>query len=334
MANPAKLRLAVIGVGDFYRMLVPGIDLAFETVVKVDRPDYGPEPGALRDLVASYKPDAAMVLTPNQFHAEHVAELAPLQIPVFVEKPLVTTADALQTIEDSLKINARLYCSDFYVDVWAAQLFRWFGMPTARCLGPWLSIRDESSAEWRGGKELLGEIQSVEGTLLESVGPSSSFVGREWLWNPTHGGVLWDMAYHQFAMWFAVFNEPVRVLSVERSTIPNAPPNASETYGAVEMVSSSGIKFTVRVGKYIETGDDRAFRIFGSKGSVSMDFTEPSRLVLNGNEDAPLATLEGQRLDRIASVYREWIEDGPKGPYGWDVGRQCVKLMLNIRAFG
>jgi len=330
MANPAKPRLAVIGVGDFYRMLSPGIDLAFETVVTVDRPDYGPEPWALRNLVASHSPDAVMILTPNRFHAEHVAEMAPLGIPTFVEKPLVTTPEDLKRIEESLQVNPALYCSDFYVEVWSAQLFKWLRRPTAKCLDRWLDIREDAD-EWKLGKDQIGDIVSVEATLLEGVGPASSFAGREWLWDPIHGGVLWDMAYHQLAMWFAVIDEPLTVLSVERTTIPEAPPNASETYGAVEMVSSSGIRFNVRVGKYIETGDDRAFRITGTKGTVSIEFTEPSRLILNGKEDSPLALLTGQRLDYVAPVFREWTETKPAQPYGWHVGRQCVETMLKIR---
>jgi len=146
--------------------------------------------------------------------------------------------------------------------------------------------------------------------------------------------VLWDMAYHHLAMWFTVVNEPLEILSVERSTIPGAPPNPSETYAAVEMRSSSGIRFSVKVGKYIEGGDNRAFKIVGTKGTVSMDFVEPSRLVLNANTGAPLAKLTGQRLDHVAAVFREWVESKPTTPYGLDAGRQCVETMLRIRAFG
>jgi len=332
MATEAKPRLAVIGVGDYYRMLRTGIDLVFDTVVKVDRPDYGPEPGDLRKYVAGFSPDAVMILTPNRFHADHIVEMSELGIPVYVEKPLVTSAEAMQRVEESVKVNPALYCSDLYID-WAPQLFKWLGRPIPKCIEPWLENCDETSDEWRNGIAQIGAIVSVEGTLLESVGPSSSFVGREWLWDPIHGGVIWDMGYHPMALWFFVFNEPLEVLSVERTTIPSAPPNASETYGAIKMVSSSGINFNIRVGKYIETGDDRAFKIIGTKGEVSMDFTEPSRLVLNGNVDAPLGLLKGQRLDRVAHIFREWIESKPTSPFGLDAGRQCVDTMLRIRAF-
>lgn len=330
MATNAKPRLAVIGVGDFYRMLTKGIESAFDVVVRVDQGDYPDVPGGLRDYVRSFSPDAAMILTPNRFHAEHVSAMAELKIPTFVEKPLVTTAEAMQQIEDSVSINPLLYCSDFYVDVWSVQLLRWLGMPTAKCMDQWLDIPYDSK-EWKLGKRQLGKIVRVEGTLLESVGPSSSFVGREWLWDSTHGGVLWDMSYHLLALWFTIFDERIDVVSVDRFTIPGAPPNASETYGGVEMISSSGIEFGVRVGKYIETGDDRAFRIIGTEGEVSMDFVEPSRLVLNGNVESPLGLVTGQRLDYIAPVFREWIESGPTAPYALDAARQCVDTMLRIR---
>jgi len=326
-----KPRLAVVGVGDFYRMVSPGIDMAFDTVVKVDKPDFEPKPGALRELVRGYSPDAVMILTPNRFHAEHVCEMMELKVPVFVEKPLVTTAVAMQQIEESVLVNPALYCSDFYVDVWGAQLLKWLGMETAKCLDPHMEFPPESLEAWnRGAKESLGDIVAVEATLLESVGPPASFTNREWLWDPIHGGVLWDMAYHHLAMWFTMVNEPLEIISVERSTIPGAPPSPSETYGAVEMRSTSGIRFSIKVGKYIVGGDDRAFRVTGTKGEISMDFVEPSRLMLGS---APLALLTGERLDYVAAVFREWVDSKPTKPYGLDAGRQSVNTMLKIREY-
>jgi predicted dehydrogenase len=333
MATQDKPRLAVVGVGDFYRAISPGIDLVFNTVVKVDRPDYEPRPGALRELVGSYSPDAIMLLTPNRVHAEQVEELAELRIPTFVEKPLVTTSEALERVVKSVEVNPALYCSDFYVDVWGVPLLRWLGMKTPTCLGPRTEIPEKDASAWTNGLSEIGTIKGVEATLLEGTGPYASFAGREWLWDSTHGGVLWDMGYHHLAMWFTVINEPLDVLSVERFTIADAPPNASETYGAVQMRSSSGIEFNLRVGKYVETGDDRAFRIIGSKGEISMDFVEPSRLVLNGNVEAPIARFLGSRLDMVAAAFREYVESNPTAPYGLDAGVKSVNLMLDIRSF-
>ncbi|MDR3690169.1 MAG: Gfo/Idh/MocA family oxidoreductase [Fimbriimonas sp.] len=331
MNSQNKPRLAVIGVGDFYRAILPGIEAAFEVVARIDKSDYAPHPGGLQDHVHSCSPDAVMILTPNQFHAEHVEEVAPLGLPTFVEKPLVTSAEDLLRILKCVEVNPALYCSDFYVDVWGAQLLRWVGMKTAACLSP-RTVVDEGSVAWQAGIASIGEIQRVEATLLEGTGPYASFAGREWLWDPTHGGVLWDMAYHHLAMWFTVIDQPLEVLSVKRSTVSSAPPNSSETYGSVEFRSAGGIEFSLRAGKYVETGDDRAFRIYGSKGKATMEFVEPSRLYLDDDFESPLAILTGSRLDLVAPAFREWANSKPTTPYGLHAAIESVNTMLKIRA--
>jgi len=332
MAIQDKPRLAIVGVGDYYRMISPGIDKVFETVAKIDRPDFDPKPGGLRDLVRSYNPDAVMVLTPNRVHAEHIEEVSQVGVPVFVEKPLVTSQEDLDRVVATTTINPALYCSDFYIDIWDAPLLKWLGLPCPSCLDPCIEISKPESDEWMQGRAQLGEIVSVEATLLEGVGPASSFVGREWLWDAEHGGVLWDMGYHELALWFRLIGEPLYARFAERSTIAGAPPGASETYAAAKMESTSGIKFNFRVGKYVDTGDDRAFKIIGTKGEVSMDFVDPGRLVLNGNTDEPLAVLHGERLDHAAAVFREYVDSHPTEPYGLDIALQCVHTVLEIRS--
>ena len=334
MSGLEKPRLAIVGVGAYFRMLSPGIAKEFETVVTIDRNDYDSREGSLRKLIASYQPEAVMVLTPNRFHAEHIEEALGVGVPVFVEKPLVTSQSDLDCVLHAVQKNPALYCSDFYVDVWDAPLLKWLGQKIPACLEPWVEVSDSRRALWSAGRYALGEILSVEATLLEGIGPASSFVGREWLWDADHGGVLWDMGYHDLALWFRIIGEPVEISSVERRTISGAPENASETYGAVEMVSASGIKFSLKVGKYIETGDDRAFKIIGTNGTVSMDFTFPSQLTWNGEISMPLAVLQGAELEYASAAFREYVESKPPHPYGLDIAEQCVKTMLSIRERG
>ena len=334
MSQQEKPRLAVVGVGAYFRMLSPGLAKEFETVVTINQGDYDAREGSLRKLIASYQPEAVMVLTPNRFHAEHVEEALGIGVPVFVEKPLVTSQPDLDRVLHAVEKNPALYCSDFYVDVWDAPLLKWLGQKIPTCLEPWIEVSDSHKALWSVGRRALGEIVAVEATLLEGIGPASSFVGREWLWDAGHGGVLWDMGYHDLALWYRIIGEPVEILSVERRTIAGAPENASETYGAVEMLSASGIKFSLKVGKYIETGDDRAFKIIGTRGSVSMDFTFPSQLTWNGESGSPLAILKGAELDYASAAFREYVESKPTQPHGLDIAEQCVKTMLAIRECG
>lgn len=111
------------------------------------------------------QPDAVMLLTPNQVHGQQVAEVAPLHCPVFVEKPLATTAESLNLVLDSLSINPRLYCSDFYPDVRALPLKIWLGQKVEWVKDP---VRLSGNVElWNQGPQTLGRIQRVEAVLLE-----------------------------------------------------------------------------------------------------------------------------------------------------------------------
>jgi predicted dehydrogenase len=323
----SKPRLAVVGVGDYYRLIGPGIHTQFDVVLKVDKGDYASVPGALKSLVASSLPDAVMILTPNRFHAEHIEELAPLRVPTFVEKPLVTSGYDLERVRATLAVNPALFCSDFYIDVWDAPMLDWLGLPVFNCLRPFLEISETNLPS----RQDLGAIVSVEGVLLEGVGPASSFTGREWLWDPTHGGVLWDMGYHTLALWYRLIGEDLEVKSVERFTVPQAPPGSAETLGTVEFVSTSGITFRMQVGKYVPHEDIRTFTLTGTKGVACMDFVDPSRLTWSGVESQPLAMLQGERLDHGAAVFREYVDSNPSLAYGFDIAEKCVHAMLEIR---
>ncbi len=327
-------KLAVIGVGAYFRMIFPGIHISFDVIATIDKGDYSEEPGGLRDYVRSFAPDAVMILTPNEFHASHIEEISELELPVFVEKPLVTTATALMRVLHVVDRHPTLYCSDFYIDVWGSPLTKWWGLPVAPQVDRAIQIIDEKSPLWTAGKNQIGRVQEVEATLLEGTGAAGSFTGREWLWDPIHGGVLWDMGYHHLVMWFTLFNESLEVLSVLKTRVPDAPEGGAETYGEVLMVSASGIRFRLRTGKYIESGDDRAFTIKGTHGSVSMQFAEESQLILNGNQETALAKISGMPLDLTAAAFRDYVDSEPTSPHGLSAAINATRLLLEIHAFG
>ena len=326
-------RLAVVGVGAYFRMVSPGLHLYFDVVAEVDRGDYPDEKGALLAYVRSFEADAVMVLTPNEVHADHIEELSELGFPVFVEKPLVTTAEALMRVLHVVDKHPHLYCSDFYVDVWGSPLTKWWGLPVSPCVDDSIIVTASESLEWTFGKAQLGKVLEVEATLLEGTGPAGSFKNREWLWDPIHGGVLWDMGYHHLVLWFTLFDEPLEVLSVKKSRVAGAPAGGAETYGEVLMVSPSGVRFSLKTGKYIESGDDRAFKIKGTTGSVNMEFSGESRAVLNGNTEQPLAKLTGEPLNLVAGAFRDYVDRQPTKPQGLKAAVMATKLLLDIHAF-
>ena len=297
-------------------------------MLEVDKGDYAAEPGGLRKYVDRAKADALMILTPNQFHADHLEEVVPLGIPVFMEKPIVTSIGDLDRIKACLQVNPALYCSDFYIDVWGAPLMKWIGKSVAP---PVLEKIEFSESFEKYSMQDLGAIKRVEGTIVEGTGSAASFAGREWLWNPIHGGVLWDMGYHELILWFSTIGESVVAKSVERYAVEEAPMGAAETYGAVSMTSHSGIQFEFKVGKYIETGDDRAFRIIGERGEVSMIFGDEAYLMFSDGKSKMLARIAGPCLDYTAAAFRDYVESNPKSPHGFVYADNAVQAMVKIR---
>lgn len=310
-------KLAVIGVGDYYRMFREPIARTFEVVAEIDKGDYRDEPGGLGQAVAASGAETAMILTPNRLHAAHILELAPLRIPVFVEKPLVTTLEDLEAVERSVATNPGLYCSDYFVDVAGIPLLRWLGRPCPRALLPY--VRGTGS----DGFDRLGRIQRVEAVLLESTGPKSSFSGREWLWDPEHGGVIWDLAYHHLALWFAAVGEPVSVESVATRSVQEG---RAETYADARLGSSSGIELHLEVGKYAQR-DEISFTIHGEGGTARMDF-RPDGVTFNGEN---VAHLEGDFGEHLCLAFRAYAESGPAEPYGLDIADKVCKAITCIR---
>jgi predicted dehydrogenase len=311
-------KLAVIGVGDYYRMFHRAIATWFDVVAEIDKGDYPDEPGGLATAVRATGAEAAMILTPNRLHAKHILELEPLGIPLLVEKPLVTTLADLERVVVSAKANPRLYCSDYFVDVAGVPLLRWLGRPHVQALAPYVA------GDASGGFEKLGPVHSVEAILLESTGPKSSFEGREWLWDKEHGGVIWDLAYHHLALWFASFDEGLSVESVHTRRVEEG---LAETYADIALRSASGTSLRVEVGKYADR-DEISFTIRGEKGTARMEF-RPNGVLFEGE---PVARLEGDFAEHVCQAFRAYVESGTSEPYGFEAAKRICETIFHIRA--
>jgi GFO/IDH/MocA oxidoreductase family protein len=117
-----------------------------------------------------------MLLSPNEFHAPQVEELADLGTAVFVEKPLATTLEGLRSIEASLQRNPRLYCSDYYSDVRAVPLRTWLGSAPE-----WSNDTVEISGDldlWKRGLAAIGPVRTVEAVIHEGAGEAADWPKR------------------------------------------------------------------------------------------------------------------------------------------------------------
>ena len=273
-----KPTLAIIGLGRYYRKLEAGIAEHFSPVLRADAAEIEAGGGLMR-LVRNAAPDAVMLLTPNHLHCEHLLELAELGLPTLVEKPLVTTEEDLDLGLRSVEINHSVYCSDFYADVRATPLLAWVQRPYVKSLEKWIDQRSQPDIRQPSFSD-IGPIRQVEAVLLEGKGDAGSFEGREWLWDPVHGGVLWDLAYHYIVLWHRLFGTTLSVDSGEGYAIRNSPDRLyAESYASLQLRSPSGIQFRIRVGKYHEGAtNERWFRIDGSSGRAEMTFQDPNVL--------------------------------------------------------
>ncbi len=327
-----KPRIAIVGLGRYYRKLEQAILDHFVPVLKADKAEVKAAGGDLRTLVLRATPDAVMLLTPNQLHAKHLLELADLRLPILVEKPLVTSKRDLERVLDSLSTNPQLYCSDFYLDVRSAPLLAWLGRVYPACLRRFITIEHDKGHLWGQGLASIGPILRVEAALLEGEGEAASFDGREWLWDTVHGGVLWDLAYHHIALWHGSFGEPLSLISVDaRNTQDDRGQRGAEIFAALELKAASGIGFSVKVGKYFGGTNERNFRIEGSRGHAEMRFQNPNVLELRRDAQRGTILLAGNYYAHVVEAFREFVDAGRAEPHGLDAAVAATRLIAHAK---
>ncbi len=328
----SKPRLAIVGIGQYYRKLESAINEYFTPVLKADIAEVQAAGGALKPMVLNSRPDAILLLTPNQVHAEQILDLADLRIPTLVEKPLVTTEKDLDLVLESLRANPLLYCSDFYLDVRAAPLLAWLGRPYSACLKKWIVVEADGKDLWGKGQFGVGAIKRVEAVLLEGEGPERSFDGREWLWDALHGGVLWDLAYHYVVLWHGLFGGALSLVSYDAGRVRNALARpGAETYATLELRSSTGIPFFVRVGKYQEHENQRSFRIVGTNGQACMMFRDPDVFRIEAQAGGSVAILTGSFYSHGVEAFREYVESEPSRPHGLEHAIVATRLIASVK---
>ena len=257
---------------------------------------------ALTEKIRRLSPEAVMVLAPNRFHAPLASVALRLDYPTFVEKPLVTTAPDLESLARVTEANPLLYCSDFYSDVRAVPLRLWFGDHLEWAIKA-LAIEGETSL-WLAGPTSIGKIHKVDSVLIEAGGSVVGFEGREWLWDPVHGGVLWDLAYHYLVLYQFLFAENVSLVKSQFRFSPDAPvAPAGETYAHLEMTTRSEKQFDLRAGKCEQGKTERWFKLQGTKGMATMTFGETNYLEIVCGSKFCRAELRGNYYKQVSEAF-------------------------------
>src|SRR5205823_11626097 len=162
-------------------------------------------------------------------------------------------------------------------------------------------VQQGANEPWVAGARSRGTIQSVEGKLLEGLGPARGFEGRDWLWDPEQGGVLRDLMYHYAALCSHIVDADLvpervtlRTRSDGRDVDSRLRPESAETYASVTGRSATGVAFSFEVGKYHSAlRNERHFTVSLSDGSAKMLFNDPNLLVIRTPEAACEVALSG-----------------------------------------
>lgn len=347
-----KPRVLVIGLGSYFRKLRQGIQDHLEVARVVDckplhalnltRTEYAKFrqfPVDLRGLTIDDSIDCVMLLTPPAFHLPHIERLARFQKPIFVEKPVVTSSVEIPRLRQAVEENPRLYCSDFYPDVRAIPLLTWVHSDFPSPLRPKIRLLSGDRRLWQSGLARFGAVERVEGKLLEGSGPAGTFEGREWLWDPSQGGVLLDLTYHYISLSSYLFDQDILpekvVLRTRRdsSELVKWHPElgVAETYARVDGRFSGGVPFNVEVAKYWKTGTERHFTLYCSSGIASMLFKDPNVLVLKSGSTECEVCLEGNYYDHVVRCYVDYLRTGEPKPHGLDHALRAVRTIDEIK---
>lgn len=330
MSNP---RLAVIGLGQYYKKLARGIRTLFTPVAEIDEIEAVAAGAGLFTLVKSASPDAIMVLTPNQLHASQALALADLHVPILVEKPLVTTLDDLNSLIQSASINPSLYCSDFYLDVRAVPLLAWFNASYPEVIGQKIRIESDPDHLWEKGPGAIGCIVRVEAVLREGEGNAGTFAGREWLWDNVHGGVLWDLAYHYLVLWHGLIADPASLVSWEaRPSSLAGSLRTAEIEATLNLRSSSGVPICIRVAKYTQQPNERWLSIEGSTGVARMTFADPNTFEIRSGSRKCVVSLVGNYYDHVVEAFRQYVDSCPNSPHGLYEAEAAVRLIASVKS--
>jgi len=352
-----KPRAVVIGLGAYFKKVRHGLSQYFDVVQLVDirpfealdllpseRAYYYQTSSDLSTFIIDSNASCVMLFTPPAFHVPQIEQLAKFQIPILVEKPVATSSVEIPRLIRAIKENPRLYCSDFYADVRAVPLFHWIHPNHSTPLDSEIHFVSGDKILWDFGLGGLGTIERIEAYLCEGLGPAGSFDGREWLWEPSQGGILLDLMYHYFALSAYLFNFegdfiPEKIVlgstNDQREIVPWYPEKGlAETYALVIGQFASGIPFSFEAAKYWPTGTKRYFSLHCVSGTVSMHFGTPNILIIKSDDLQCEIRLEGNYYDHVIRRFCEYvIKDDQIKPYGLPQALSAIRAIDKVKSY-
>jgi len=327
-----KPSLAVVGLGDYFWKLRPGLLRYFNTVALIDSsPSVEQKLTQLEkslfrscsraeDLIEAIGSAAiVMILTPNHLHVPYALAAIKAGRATVIEKPVATSLSGLEQLGNEISRGALVYCSDFYVDVRAVPLLAAMGR---------LATGDWRLGLIRGSTEVslpvdIGELTGIKACIAEDY----PFRFDSWLGGSHAGGVIFDLMIHLFALTKRLFPSDSLIIGNCAKMYVNArgskslfserppSPDSGEALARVEgrlmpsdvPVSFEALKDAPKTHRY--------FTVTGSKGTITQLFRpeHPLRGVTGGQ--ALALSIKGDRYDLACLAMRRRF-DSRAGSYG------------------
>ena len=265
--------------------------------------------------------DAVSVCTPNSLHEEMVTALIRAGKHVYVDKPLTTSLKSALAIQEAAKGSA--------VKVQLVMNNRF--LPSA--------IRAKQLVD----EGRIGRVLSFNCRYLHSgsIDPNKPMGWKQ----SGEGGVILDLASHALDLVTDLIGFPEEVFCATNTLYATRPTkdggvssDISEDHALITMRMANGALGSCEASKIATgTNDELSFEIYGDKGALRFDLTEPGWLWYFDNT-VPEAPYGGNRgFTRIESMARYPKPAGsflpPKNAIGWDRGHiHCYYSFLEAIA--
>lgn len=223
------------------------------------------------------------ILSPNKFHLTQSIELIKKQVAVYIEKPFVVNKQELEIFEKT-GINSPVYLGDYYIFK-ALGLLSLVGikMPFKKFIEIKLDKDEKLLRSIHSNKQILGEINKIEGCLLEG-GNLGTIQHRNWLSEKGQGGMLLDLMIHLTNI---VFMAGFKISEINNSILYES----AEKIGDYKILSEDKVEDLAKVSGIMN--NDIEFNFTAGKNAVFSDrwlkFTDKNgyslELVFNSNNE-------------------------------------------------
>jgi len=296
-----------------------------------------------------------VIMTPNQWHLKYTSFFVSQGMPVYVEKPAVTS---LSDLEVFLKLAATypqlVYAAEYCVDGKALGVLAGFEAVASdderlKYLSI-MNVRNQeklTTAEFSVFLKEFGRLKAVHGTLLEGEGTAGVADHRQWLLDGIHGGMIRDLSSHLFGVLYDCGLATAETIGMKvvlgrydagmsiGTWRKLRSPAEGETYASIQgrFLTPYGMPdFKFEVGKYWPK-HDRELVLEFEKGQAQLSYEKPFSFLVDSNNGAVEASVTAEFYPTLSLLnFKKFLQGNGHG----HIGRAAAIVRFNetARAIG